>query len=57
MYQFDPNPQSTVDAMGSDTPLLAVSILAVILRLFYRSRLIFLAKMPSYVSYMMKKHL
>ena len=25
MYQFEPNPQLTVDARGSDTPLLAVS--------------------------------
>ena len=51
MYQFEPDPQSTVDAKGSDTPLLTVSVLAVILRLFYRCRLIFLTKMPSYVSY------
>ena len=52
MYQFEPNPQSTVDAKGSDT--LAVSILAVISRLFHRPRLIFLTKMPPYVSYTMK---
>ena len=49
MYQFGTNPQSTVDARESDTPLLAVSIQEVILRLCYRSRLIFLIKMPSYV--------
>ena len=51
MYQFEPNPQSTVDARGLNAPLLAVSILAVIFRLFHRSRLIFLTKMPSFVSY------
>ena len=53
MYQLEPNPQLTIDAMGSDT----VSILAVILRLFHRSWLIFLTEMPSDVSYMMKNHL
>ena len=55
MYQFEPNPQSTIDARGSDTPLLASYILVVLLRLFYRSELIFLAKMHSCVSKRMKK--
>ena len=41
---------------GSDMPFLAASILAVILRLFYSSRLIFLRKRSSYVSHMMKNH-
>ena len=39
---------------GSDTPLLTAFILVVILRLFYRSWLIFLTKMPSYVLNMKK---
>ena len=54
MHQFEHNPQSAVDARESDTPFLAAPILAVILRLFHRSRLIFLTKMLSYVSYMIK---
>ena len=33
MYQFEPNPQSTADARGSNTPLLAVSILAIIIEI------------------------
>ena len=48
--------KSTIDARGSDTPLLAASILAVILRLFNRFLLIFLTKMPSYVSNIMKNN-
>ena len=57
MYQFEPDPHSTIDARGSGTALLVSFILAVILRLNYRSRIIFLTKMPSYVSNMMKNNI